>query len=266
MIGNKYNLIEQIGKGSFGEIYKGINTLTKEIVAIKIEPHVNETKLLKNETKIYQYLNNMQGIPQVKWYGADDVNNYMVMTYLGISLSSYINKNGVFSFITMKEITRKILKIVKNIHDKGLIHRDIKPDNFLFGSKSIDNIYLIDFGFCKRYIDDDGKHIECNINKSPVGTLNYISINIHNGLEASRRDDLESIGYVMLYMLYGNLEWNELNNYINYRNVNGNIKVKKITIINNDNIPILIKEYLSYCNKLKFDEKPNYEYLFNLLK
>ena len=77
---------------------------------------------------------------------------------------------------------------------------------------------------------------------------------------------MESIGYVMLYMLYGNLEWNELNNYINYRNVNGNIKVKKITIINNDNIPILIKEYLSYCNKLKFDEKPNYEYLFNLLK
>ena len=142
IISNKYKLIEKIGSGAFGDIYKGENIRTKESVAIKIEPLSNETKLLKNETKIYQYLGNTQGIPQVKWFGVDETNNYMAMKLLGSSLSENIKKYGTLSLTNTKYITTQILKIVKKIHDKELLHRDIKPDNFLFGLQ--DEINTID--------------------------------------------------------------------------------------------------------------------------
>jgi serine/threonine protein kinase len=97
LINNKYNLLEKIGEGSFGSIYRGQNIRTSEYVAIKIEPINNETKLLKNESLIYQYLNNSSGIPSVKWFGKDEINYYMVINLLGESLEQVKNKFGTFS-------------------------------------------------------------------------------------------------------------------------------------------------------------------------
>lgn len=268
IISNKYKLIEKIGSGSFGDIYKGINIRTKENVAIKVESLSNETKLLKNETKIYQYLGNIQGIPQVKWFGVDEHNNYMAMKLLGSSLTDNIKKNGPFSLKNAKYFTTQILKIVKKIHEKELLHRDIKPDNFLFGLQE-DNktLHIIDFGFCKRYLDNDGKHIPYKVEKTPLGTPNYISINVHEGTEPSRRDDLESIGYVALYMLNGLLPWDDLNDYVQeYKNVNNQMKIKKMNLLKDERCPPEVTLYLSYCRNLAFEETPNYEYLLGLFE
>lgn len=267
-ISNKYKLIEKIGSGAFGDIYKGENIRTKEIVAVKVEPLSNETKLLKNETKIYQYLGNIQGIPQVKWFGVDEYNNYMAMKLLGYSLTDTIKKYGMFSLKITKYFMIQILKIIKQIHEKELLHRDIKPDNFLFGlNDDINKIYLIDFGFCKRYLDDNGKHIPCKVDKTPLGTPNYISVKVQEGLEPSRRDDLESVGYIFLYMFYGSLPWGELSDYIqDYKNVSNQLKVKKINLLKDERLPPEVIKYLSYCRNLAFEETPNYDYLITLFE
>jgi serine/threonine protein kinase len=267
IVGNKYKVIEKIGSGSFGEIWKAENVRTKEIVAIKIEPHTNKTKLLKNETKIYQYIGKCKGFPEAKWYGVDEKNNYMVMTLLGNTLTHLINKNINLSLKMTLFITKQIVQILKIIHNKGLIHRDIKPDNFLFGlDENRNHLHLIDFGFCKKYTDHHGQHIPQTAGKTPLGTPNYISINVHDGIEPSRRDDLESVGYIMLYMLYGKLEWNEICEYYNdYKNVNNKIKIQKIKIVEKEEIPRQICEYLLYCRSLGYDETPNYDYISTIL-
>lgn len=268
IISNKYKLIEKIGSGAFGDIYKGENIRTKELVAVKIEPLSNETKLLKNETKIYQYLGNIQGIPQVKWFGVDKDNNYMAMQLLGNSVTDCINQYGQFSLKITKYFVIQILKIIKQVHEKELLHRDVKPDNFLFGrDQDIKTIHLIDFGFCKKYIDSSGKHIPCKLEKTPLGTPNYISINVHEGIEPSRRDDLESIGYIFLLMFYGSLPWSELSNYIqDYKNVNSQLKLKKVNLLKNERLPQELVKYLFYCRNLTFEETPNYDYLISLFE
>ena len=132
LINKKYKIIEKIGEGAFGLIYKGENVRTREMVAIKVEPIEKEMKLLKNESIIYQYLNDVQGVPFVKWFGKDEKNYYMVLNLLGESLQT-IKNDSTFSLMTTLQIGIQVLLLVKTIHDKGLVHRDIKPDNFLLG-------------------------------------------------------------------------------------------------------------------------------------
>jgi serine/threonine protein kinase len=259
LIGNKYKLFEKIGEGTFGSIYKGENIRTKEQVAIKIEPINNEYKLLKNESIIYQYLTNTIGIPNVKWFGKDENNYYMVINLLGDSLQSIKNSKGVFSLKLVLQIGIQIISILKTIHDKGLIHRDIKPDNFLV-SKNEKNkqIYIIDFGFCKIYMNNDS-HIEMKTTKSVIGSLTYASINSHNLIELSRRDDLESLGYMMLYLYKGDLEWQQIGDIKKILNM-------KQKITQNENIPEILRNYLKYVRCLEFEETPNYILLTDMFK
>jgi len=259
IINNKYKLISKLGSGAFGSIYKGENIRTKEHVAIKIEPLNSNLKLLKNESIIYNYLKkfNFSGIPNLKWYGLDTTNYYMVISLLGDSINSYIEKNGKMKLDTVLSIGQKMLDIIKFIHEKGLIHRDIKPDNFLFGlhtngSLNTEKVYLIDFGFCKTYKTIDGEHIDKKPLTKIIGTPNYISLNIHNLQQPSRRDDVESIIYIMIYMLFGLLEWDSYS-------IEQIVEMKE-TIHNNQIIPEILKQYLIYVRSLKYDEEPIYDY------
>jgi len=259
LIGNKYKLIEKIGEGSFGLIYKGENIRTKELVAVKIESIDNNYKLLKNESKIYQYLSNTIGIPNVKWFGKDNVNYYMVLNLLGESLQSIKDKKGVFSLKLVLQVGIQIISILKTIHNKGLVHRDIKPDNFLVGNnKQTKQIYMIDFGFCKTYMNND-VHIESKRLNSIVGSLTYASINAHNLIELSRRDDLESLGYMLIYLYKGELEWKQIEDIKKIINMKENI-------IYSENIPIILRDYLKYARGLKFEETPNYILIIDMFK
>ena len=130
IINNKYKIIEKLGAGCFGEIYKGENIRTQEHVAIKVESISNNLKLLKNESVIYQYLTGTTGIPVVKWFGKDSDNYYMVLNLLGQSLQNLLITKHTFSLKLVLQIGLQIIFILQSIHDKGLVHRDIKPDNF----------------------------------------------------------------------------------------------------------------------------------------
>ena len=158
LINFKYKLLNEIGKGSFGSIYKGENIRTREKVAIKVETIEHGTYLLKNESIIYRYLNNMAGIPSVKWFGKDDTNYYMVINLLGKSLQNIKDTIGCFTLNDALKIGIYLINLIQNIHEKGLVHRDIKPDNFLFGLEDTSKRYIIDFGFCKSYVGND-EHI-----------------------------------------------------------------------------------------------------------
>lgn len=264
LINKKYKKLEVIGEGSFGLIYKGINIRTNEYVAIKVESIESETKLLKNESKIYQYLNNSIGIPIVKWFGKDENNYYMVLNLLGESLQSIKNKKGTFSLKLVLQIGLQIVGLLRKIHDKGLVHRDIKPDNFLIGiDDKIKTIYIIDFGFCKSFIQDD-KHIEERKTKSLIGSHMYASINAHNCIELSRRDDLESLGYMLIYFYLGSLSWQK-DTDLNVKSEQDGVKAKQ-DIVNDGKLPPILINYMKYVRSLEFKEKPNYYLLSDNFK
>jgi len=259
-INKKYIILDKIGSGSFGSIYKGQNIRTKEYVAIKVECVKHELKLLKNESKIYQYLNGCECVPIVKWFGRDDDNYYMVMNLLGSSLQDLINKSGCFSPTLVFKLAIKILCILKTIHEKGLVHRDIKPDNFLFGSKQINQLYLIDFGFCKSYLHQNGSHNAIKKTSHMIGSKNYASISSHKCNDLSRRDDLESLCYMLIYFYTGNLPWNDVSD-------DQTIIMLKNDILNNGNIyPLVLTDFLRYSRSMEYEEKPNYYLIIDNFK
>ena len=258
MISNKYNLIEKISEGSFGSVFKAENIRTKENVAIKFEIKIDSIKSLKNEAKIYQYLGKINGFPQLKMFGTTDKLNYLVIDLLGNSLSNTILDLKKLCLKTTLLIGIQMINRIKVLHENQLLHRDIKPSNFLFGlEKDINKLYLVDFGFSKRYIYN-GTHIQEKKLTKIVGSLNFVSLNIHNYIEPSRRDDLESCIYIMLTMLLGKLVW------FDKSNLNDIYKLKE-QIILIEEVPSFIKILLNYVRKMKFDETPDYNYIINII-
>lgn len=257
MLSNKYRIIQKLSEGSFGTIYKAENVRTSEFVAIKFESKQSNSKTLKNEAKIYQYLGKQNGFSQLKWFGSEENYNYLVIDLLGTTLSKIIQCHKRLSLKTTLILGMQILDRIKVLHEKYLLHRDIKPDNFLFGLETQTNkLFLVDFGFAKRY-DYDGNHIPEKKINSLIGSPNFVSLNIHNNSEPSRRDDIESCIYIIMNMLYGKLEWFD-------KNIN-EMMILKEQLTNKIEIPLFIKLMLEYIRSIKFEEKPDYNYLISLL-
>lgn len=270
LINNKYKIIEKIGQGCFGSIYKGKNIRTNEEVAIKVESIDNDMKLLKNESIIYQYLSNTYGIPSIKWYGRDEKNYYMVINLLGKSLQEIKNKHTSFSLKTTIQIGIRIISLLETIHEKGLLHRDVKPDNFLLELNNNKKIYIIDFGFCRSFINHQtNKHISIKKTNSLIGTQTYASINAHDYTELSRRDDMESLFYMLIYFCCGTLEWQiiniETNNTLDKNQLIKRMKIKMIENPN-ENIPLILIKCIKMVRLLTFEEKPNYSEYIKILK
>jgi serine/threonine protein kinase len=262
IIANKYKLIKQIGNGSFGSIYKAVNIRTNENVAIKIELIEDELKLLKYESNIYRILSNVDGVPKIKWYGKDNFYYYMVIELFGDSLQELLNKFKKLKMKLIMQIAISILDILMKIHTIGFIHRDIKPENFLLSLTKPFKIYLIDFGISKTYLTNN-KHIPFAYKNKFIGTLNFASINTHNLYEQSRRDDLESLAYMLIYFYFGELEWiNKKDDVIDFDNFeleNRFIKSKKEQLTTNKNIPKILLDFYESVKKMEFDETPKYK-------
>jgi serine/threonine protein kinase len=270
VIGKKYNIIKKLGEGSFGQLYIGENILTKESVAIKLEDkRENAKEMLKHEAKIYRALNGIKEIPAMRNFGNEGHFNYLIMDLLGESLDDIKQKSGCFTITYALGIAIEMIEILEKIHERGIVHRDIKPPNFLIktiGEKEVINI--IDFGLSRSYIDENYKHIPMQNTKSMVGTARYASLNVHQGTTYSRRDDLESLGYTLIYLLKDKLPWQgikEKNKITKYNKIYECKKTHNAHVLCMD-IPPEFEAYLDYTQTLDFSEKPNYQYLKNLFK
>lgn len=263
MISNKYKITEQLGHGNFGSVFKGENIRTNEKVAIKIMA-VNDKDILIHEAKIYNLLGNINYFPRFKWFGYNDDRYYLVMNLLGESLSTFKKRNHRLSEMFVAMIGEQMIKRLQTIHKKGIIHRDIKPSNFVFGTNSDSNIiFLIDYGFSKGYIQNDNKHMSMKKTNNIIGTLNYISLNVHKKYEPSRRDDIESVCYILMYLL-DVMSWDKYKE----PSVSNILKIidEKENIVNCKNIPFFIRKMIEYVRELKFEEEPDYSLLISYIR
>ena len=260
-----------LGKGSFGKIYAGINKTTGEEIAIKLEPLNTEQPQLIYEYKIYKYLQNGFGIPKVYECSKDKKFTILIMDLLGDSLEKKFNQcNRKFSLLTVLMIMEQLVSRIEFIHSKNLLHRDIKPDNFLVGRGNKSNIiYAIDFGLSKKYRDSkSGLHIPYRDGKSLTGTARYASINTHLGIEQSRRDDIEALGYIMVYFLRGSLPWQGMiindpkKKYDKIKKLKYDIKLEDLCA----GLPKECIKFIQYARDMKFEDRPDYSYLRGLLR
>ncbi|XP_020216407.1 casein kinase I [Cajanus cajan] len=271
VVGGKFKIGRKIGSGSFGEIYIASNMDTSEIVAVKMESKKTKHPQLLYEAKLYSILQGESGIPSMKWCGTDGDNNVLVIDLLGRSLEDFFVYCGrKFSLKTVLMLADQMLTRVEYLHSKGFLHRDIKPDNFLMGlGRRSSQVYAIDFGLAKRYRDPNtNKHIPYRENKSLTGTARYASCNTHMGIEQSRRDDLESLGFVLMYFLRGSLPWQGLKAATKKEKYDNICEKKLSTPIEMlcKSYPVEFASYFHYCRSLTFDQQPDYGFLRNLFR
>ena len=260
-------IVKKLGQGAFGCVYLTCDKDNKYYAA-KVETRIDSNRLIE-EYKIYRLINKRgmsEGIPKIYSLLQTPKFNIMIMQILGPSLDTLFNKYGKqLNLETVILLGINIINLLEKLHQTGFIHRDIKPSNFLVGvGENFDQVYLTDFGLSKQYIKD-GVHIEYNDNRSLIGTLRYASTNMHKGIEPSRRDDLESLGYMLIYFLKGALPWQGLRKkkHENQVELIGNVKfgtnVDKLC----EGLHSNFKKYIKLCRLLKFDETPDYNKLRN---
>lgn len=253
-----YDILEIVNEGSFGKIVSGINKITQEEVIIKISPK-SEINLLKNEAIIYNYIKKINGFPVLKNFLSDENYSYLVLSKLDKNL---FELKKMYYTLTLKSVLQLGLQIfdrIKLLHSLKLLHRDIKPQNFMVGFGDKKNvIHIIDFGFCKKFVDDFGNHIELRNNREIVGTKDFISSNILNGIEPSRKDDIISSIYVLLFLFLEDNCWKKINLGDKLFNIE--------CLYENCIIPKLFVDLLKYLYSLNFQDEPDYTFLENELK
>ncbi|KAG5186151.1 kinase-like domain-containing protein, partial [Tribonema minus] len=271
LINDEYRITRKLGGGSFGEIHLALGQSGQK-VAVKFEKVTARCPQLRHEYKVYRELANCAGFGRVHYYGVyEAAHNVMVMDLLGPSLEDLFTKCGRrFSLKTVLQLADQLLERMEAMHNRHLIHRDVKPANFVMGpSAGSQTVYSIDFGLSTRYRHPRTlQHIPFREGRSLTGTPRYASINNHLGLEQSRRDDLESVGYVLIYFLKGSLPWQGLKARSAKRKYKLILERKQAVSIQQlcHNLPQQFAEYLAYCRSLKFEAKPNISYLRGLFR
>ena len=263
----KYHCIKKLGEGSFGRIYEGV--YHSEHFALKFEDINSNSNLLESEASIMNYLKG-PNIPNVRSYGTSGNYNILIMQLMGKSLEDLINIRKTFPLKTVCLIGYQMIKVLEYIHNKHIVHRDLKPDNFVMGLNELAKyVYLLDFGLAKKYRSSTTlKHYPLINKKKLTGTARYASINALRGYEQSRRDDLESAGYVLMYFLRGSLPWQGIpgkNKDERYKKI---LQKKEETSAHElcKDFPEEFEKYIDYTRNMEYEEDPDYERLKEYFK
>jgi serine/threonine protein kinase len=268
---NKYIVTRYINSGSFGDVYEAREKNSNELIALKIPIKSKERDgmgSLLDEAKVYKsIMNKEKGIPNMKVVKVKD-RKIIAMDLLGESIETLMSKHKKFGLKTVIYIAIHLLEILKYMHSCGYIHRDIKPDNFVLGYNNKKKLYCIDFGLAKKYINKNGKHTEFSNSKKFCGTARYASIAAHESCEQSRKDDLESLGYILVYLYKGKLPWQSIK-HSDKKERYRLIGQKKKDISEEElcgNMPKEFVVFLKYVRNLDFDEKPPYTAFIRMFK
>ena len=269
VIFKKYKIKSKLGEGAFGDVYKGSCIETNELVAIKVEQKKILKPLLETEAFFLYSLRGF-GIPEVLSFGRLKNYNVLVEPLLDKSLFDIFNENRRrLQLADICMIGKQIIDRIQWVHSKNIVHRDIKPDNFLIGRKDPNVIYLIDFGLSKKFKSSTtGKHIRFGFTGKLTGTVRFASANALRGGEQSRRDDLESIGYMIIYFMRGKLPWQEvkgnkkIERYLKIYKMKKNVAPEDLC----KSLPKQMVEFMRYVKHLEFEQDPDYNYLRDLFK
>lgn len=260
----RFRLREMIGEGGFGQIYEAEDTRLHINVAVKIEPTNIPNSQLEIEAKMYEIFHDSTCVPKMYFYGTDRDKNLLAIDMLHKPIERLLAENKrKLSLKTVLLLADQMIDCIRYIHSKDFIHRDIKPENFMTGTgANSGKIYIIDFGLCKRYRNQYNKqHIAYSEGKALTGTARYASINAMAGGEQSRRDDMESLGYVLIYLLKGELPWMDQKSENVEEKFSKVLQKKKNTKISDlvKGIPEEFGEYLIMVRQLLFHQEPEYD-------
>eukprot|EP01128_Nolandella_sp_AFSM9_P000482 TRINITY_DN1063_c0_g1_i1.p1 TRINITY_DN1063_c0_g1~~TRINITY_DN1063_c0_g1_i1.p1 ORF type:complete len:355 (-),score=61.98 TRINITY_DN1063_c0_g1_i1:46-1110(-) len=276
---NRFLLLEKLGKGGFGLIYAGVDLLTGKRVAIKLEDSkLSKKRYLRLEHHIYRRCHSNwfyrpfaleRNLPTVHFYGVDKDYRVLVLDLLGPSLADlFATCKHKFTPKTVCMIAVKMVTALEFLHSKGVIHRDTKPGNFVLGTaENCNALYLIDYGLSSSYIDDKGEHLPFATSVRFHGTDKYASITNHKKTTPGRRDDLESVGYLLVMFLKGDLPWSTKYKTIRRRNRRVAYGKMKASIAISDlcsGCPPAIADYFTYVESLAYADAPDYDYLRSL--
>ena len=263
---SKFRTIKKLGEGSFGKVYKA--EYNNEYFALKFESRKKGQTLLENEATIMTYLKG-PNIPLIKSFGYSNEYNILVMQLLDKSLEDIFNKRSKFSVKTTCMLGYQMITVLQYIHDRHIIHRDIKPDNFVMGANENNaHLYLLDFGLAKKYRSSRTLIQYPLVKKKKLtGTARYASIHALEEMEQSRRDDLESVGYVLMYFLRGGLPWQGLKIRSKEDRYKKILAKKKETTPEElcKGFPDEFRQIVSYTRNLEYTQQPDYSMLKRLL-
>lgn len=270
LIKDKYMVFSQIGRGAFGNVFKGVDIETQECVAIKFESQNVNKERLDKESQLYTFLkekNKGTFIPNIHWYGSVHTYNVLIMTRLGPSFEKLIRKyNYTIQLKTILLLTINFFKILRDIHSLDIIHQDIKPDNFAIGRNKLKkNIYIFDFGLSKI---KESKNSKIEKTNGLLGTIRYASIRAHEGYPLSYRDDFESLMYMIIYLYNRRLPWQGIQgNTKDEKNRNVLEMKRKIDLSQLCyRLPIEYQKIINYSRNLEFNEKPKYDTLIKIIE
>ena len=270
VVNERYEVIDKIGEGSFGSVYvvRDAQQDGETLLAMKVEKkcHTRRT-MLQYEHRVYSMLHPSDRLCRVYAYTTNELQNIMVMELLGDSLEArFLKCNRKIKHTTALWLMRQIVECIQAVHSKFFVHRDIKPHNFVV-SDSPPYVKIIDFGLAKQYRTRNLEHMECKRDKKITGTVRYTSINVHRGIEPSRRDDLESAVYILVYLINGRLPWQGIvadSKEAKYKQI-GQVKMGQTSETLCAGCPHDVCVLYNYIKGIGFAAKPDYAYITTVL-
>ncbi|EPQ50740.1 casein kinase-like protein I isoform epsilon CKIe [Gloeophyllum trabeum ATCC 11539] len=270
-----WEFTDSLGSGSFGEVFAARQLLTGGEVAVKMERAASKyrTAVLPYEAAVYRQLQGCFGIPRLRWSGEEKGANFIVIDMLGPNLE-HLKRfcRGTFTLKTVLMLADQMITRVETVHSGGLVCRDLMPDNFAIGRGKWGNlVHLFDFGLAKLYLDPHtGEHIPLKDGKEGMGAPRFVSVNVHLGYEQSRRDDLQALGLIFIYLLKGSLPWQGIYAPI----IEAKLKrIGEMKALDNramkealTDCPPEFTTYMEYCYGLEFTQQPDYDYVKRLFR
>lgn len=261
----KYKVIKCVGQGGYGDIYYVTSPSDEFPVAIKFEMKSARKQALKRE---YEYMKRVQGsikFPRLISFVEEETYRYIAMEMLGPSVSNLrrVCPGGKFSLFTTLQTAQMMLSVIEEFHERGLVHRDIKPGNFLLRPANSIFLCLIDFGLSKLYIDTDTQEILPPMEHPGFkGTLKYASPYAHYGEDQGRRDDLFSWFYSVAELYTGKLPWANVQGKTHILKAKRRFRKSEYFQI----YPAEFYDILRYIEHLRFSEQPDYKYMNDIIE
>ncbi|KAI9257404.1 kinase-like domain-containing protein [Sporodiniella umbellata] len=300
IIADQWVVLGRIGEGSFGEVFEAEDVDSGRRYAVKREPIKMRNPQIRHEHIIYDVLAGGVGIPQCHWYGQHDDFDCIVIDLLGMNVNQLKDFVVKLPLEVVVDFGCQMVTMMEHIHKRGLVYRDIKPDNFLFASdytlpepemvegasyrhpvcdeifkgwglSSPPKLYLVDFGLTTwwKNPETDKAYPETKKDyRNKAGTARYASLHVHRGKPHARRDDIESIGYLLLDMLFGSLPWTGIQAKNSRAGWDRMKQIKEDTFMSDicAGQPQGILEFIEYSKKIRFLEEPDYDLLRQFLQ